>query len=195
MKILAFTDIHADKKAISKIMKKSQDADLLICCGDFTNFGYETENVIRTLNKINKTILLIHGNHEEWLDIKKICSKYKNIVYLHKNIYSQNDLTFLGYGGGGFARVNKEMETYMEKISKKIKNKLILITHGPPANTKLDHLPWAGHVGCASIRKIIQNLKPIIFLCGHLHENFNKTDKLGKTLLINPGPEGRIIKI
>ena len=34
-----------------------------------------------------------------------------------------------------------------------------------------------------------------MLLCGHLHENFNKKDKLNKTILINPGPNGEMITI
>ncbi|MBI2109754.1 hypothetical protein HYT58_01115, partial [Candidatus Woesearchaeota archaeon] len=102
---------------------------------------------------------------------------------------------FFAYGGGGFSRVNLDLEMYASKVSDKLKNKLVLITHGPPANTKLDYLPWAGHVGCVSIRKVIEKLKPDFALSGHLHETFNKKDKIGKTYLLNPGDEGTIIEI
>ena len=78
-------------------------------------------------------------------------------------------------------------------ISKNKKN--VLVFHQPPFGTKLDKISEVGHVGNKSMTKIIKSIKPILSVSGHIHETFNITDKIGKTILINPGPEGRIISI
>lgn len=38
MKILVFTDVHGVFTILKKIAKKSQKVDLLVCCGDISNF-------------------------------------------------------------------------------------------------------------------------------------------------------------
>jgi Icc-related predicted phosphoesterase len=45
------------------------------------------------------------------------------------------------------------------------------------------------------MRKFVDKIKPILVVCGHLHENFNVTDEIKKTKLINPGKEGKILTI
>ena len=45
------------------------------------------------------------------------------------------------------------------------------------------------------IKRFIEKNKPILAICGHLHENEGKSEKISKTLIINPGIKGKIIKI
>lgn len=50
-----------------------------------------------------------------------------------------------------------------------------------------------GFFGNKSIRRFAEQNKVDLLICGHLHENFGKEDKIGKTKVINPGPFGRIL--
>ena len=196
MKILAFTDIHGDPDCIEKILKKKNLADILVCCGDFSVFGISIYEILRIFSLSGKQIIIIHGNHEEGIDLSRICKRFKNIKYLHKDSFDFNGYTFFAYGGGGFKQndinVIKCSNSFKKKLDKK---KIILLTHAPPYNTKLDYLSGIGHVGSKSVRKIVEDLKPVLHLCGHLHETFNKKDKINKTVVINPGCEGMIIEI
>ena len=72
--------------------------------------------------------------------------------------------------------------------------KVVLVTHAPPYGTKLDDL-YGESVGNISFRKFLVNGAVDMLLCGHLHENFNKKDMLNKTIIINAGPNGKIITI
>src|SRR3989344_3056089 len=81
-----------------------------------------------------------------------------------------------------------------ESIESIEKNKsLIIITHAPPYNTKLDLI--LNHIGNKSIRNIILKYKPILAISGHIHENETQEDYIQKTKCINPGMYGKIIKI
>ncbi len=198
MKILAFTDIHSNKKLIEGIIKKSKSKkpQLLICCGDITLFGSNLEKILSKLNKIKIPLLIIPGNHEEDMNMKKRCKKYKNIIYLHRGIYEMGDYTFFGFGTGGFEDRFLEFEKISSKIGKRIKDKkIIFITHQPPYKTKLDKLEHFGYAGNKSFKEFIVKYKPILTLSGHLHENFGKIDNIEKSILINPGPLGKIIEI
>jgi Icc-related predicted phosphoesterase len=200
MKILAFVDLHSSLKALKEIKNKVKNVDLIICAGDISIFEQKIEYLLEQLDKLNKPILIIPGNHETAEDIKAASLVFKNIIDLHKKVHKKGDHLFLGYGEGGFSMVDKEFEKIAKKFEKEIKkqehknSKIILITHGPPYKTKLDNLD--GHsCGNKSVKNFIKKVKPDLAISGHLHENSGKEDKIGKTRLINPGPKGKIINI
>ena len=183
MKILAFTDIHrADSKIIKKalfdIVKKAAQADILICCGDISFFGQGFRSALNILMKADKPLLIIHGNHEEEREVSHL--RLKNIIPFHRKPHRIGNYLFLGHGGGGFSIIDRKLEQRLPQFKEKIQpsDKVILVTHGPPYNTELDYMPLYGSVGCRSITKAIKELKPHLFLCGHIHENFYFRQKL-----------------
>lgn len=199
MKLLAFVDNHGSLSSLKKIEKqaKKQKPDLLICAGDISIFEQGLDFLISKLNKIGLPCLMIHGNHEAENDMKKACSLFKNMIFLHKKHYIKDNYLFLGFGGGGFSLRDKEFEKTAKKFENIIKRnkgkKIILATHAPPYGTKLDKLE--DHYGNKSIKNFIKKVKPVLVISGHFHENEGKQDKIGNTRLINPGPNGKIILI
>ena len=200
MKLLAFTDTHGSLSALRRIEQKTiaQKPDLLVCAGDISIFEHGIINLMRRLNKLNKKIIIIHGNHEDASTYIKLSRLFKNIIFIHKNYFIEDNILFLGYGGGGFSIVDKEFEKISHKFKELIKNnkdkKIIIVTHAPPYKTRLDKLV-GGHCGNKSIRHFVEKNKVDLLICGHLHENFGKEDKIGKSKVINPGPFGKIILI
>ena len=201
MKILAFTDTHGSLLALKRIEQKTktQKPDLLVCAGDISIFEHGIVGIMRRLNKLNKKIIMVHGNHEDEATFIKLSKLFRNIIFVHKTIFIYDDVLFLGYGGGGFSLVDKEFEktakVKFKKIIKKNENKkMILVTHAPPYKTKLDKLVQ-GHCGNKSIRHFVEKSKINLLICGHLHENFGKEDRIKKTKVINPGPFGKIVEI
>ncbi len=196
MKILAFTDLHSNLKLIGKLRKKAQNAELVVCTGDFTFFQKNIVRVLAEIDKIGKKVLLINGNHEDDEEVKRLCMRLKNIVFLHKSSYTHKsrDKTFLfaGYGGMGFSLRDRDFELSMKKFIGK--SNLVLLTHAPPYGTRLDAIS-SYHGGSRSITSFIKKAGPLLAVCGHFHENFGKKDRIGKTVLVNPGPEGRIIEV
>ena len=120
------------------------------------------------------------------------------MVFIHKSYYHQDNYIFLGYGGGGFSMVDKAFNKTGEKFKKTIKKnkdkKIIFVTHAPPYKTRVD-LIVDNHCGNKTFKNFIVKNKVDLYICGHLHENFNKKDKIKNTLVINPGPYGKIVKI
>ena len=200
MKILAFTDMHLSSVAFKKIKSKvkKQKPDLLICAGDVSIFEEGLDFMLNKLNKFKKKILIIHGNHETDKVLKKLCSKYDNLIFMHKKYYKINGNIFFGYGGSGFSLIEPDFYKTGEKFQKIIKKnkgkKIIFVTHAPPYKTKLD-LIVGSHCGNKTFRNFIIRNKINLHICGHLHENFGKIDHIKKTHIVNPGPYGKIIKI
>jgi Icc-related predicted phosphoesterase len=194
MKILAFVDTHGSLVSLGSIEKKAKNADILVCAGDPTVFEQDLDVINSRLSKTGKPVLMLHGNHETEEEMKRSCSLFKNMTYFHKKVHIIKDYAFVGYGGGGFSVTDKKFEAWTKKIKPKLKNKkVVLVTHAPPYGTKLDKLN-GDYVGNKSIRKFIENVKPILVIAGHMHECIG-TDKIKNSKLINPGPAGKIITI
>jgi len=197
MKILAFVDTHGSLEAIKRLLVKGEGVDLLVCAGDISNFGHNLKESIAKFKKLNKPMLIIHGNHESEEQIKELSKEFPWLINLHKGSYNLGEYCFFGYGGGGFSMEDREYEKVANKFKKTLKkgSKLIVITHGPPYGTKCDYLPHQGYRGCKTYTNMDKELKPILHICGHLHETAAVRCTIGNTLVINPGAEGKIIRI
>jgi hypothetical protein len=64
---------------------------------------------------------------------------------------------------------------------------LVLVSHCPPMNTRLDIVPSGEHAGSMAVRCFIEKFKPALVISGHIHEA-KGIDSMGGTTLINPGP-------
>ncbi len=86
MKIFAFTDVHGSLAALRKIQQKTktQKPDLLVCSGDISIFEHGITGILRRLNKLNKQIVIVHGNHEDESTFSKYTKLFKNIFFIHK---------------------------------------------------------------------------------------------------------------
>lgn len=204
MKLLAFTDHHGSRHAEQMILAraKKEKPDLLACAGDISFFGTSVVGVLKRLNamahNLDVPLVLIPGNHEEGQPILSIIKKLKlgNIVYLHRHSWRYGGCFFFGWGGGGFAYRDSAFLSWASKTIKTAKKgeKTILLTHGPPYGTKLD-IVVSGHCGNKDYTAFIKKSKVDLVICGHLHECFGKAQKIGKTVLLNPGPVGAVVEI
>ncbi len=200
MKLLAFVDSHGSASAL-KVLKekvKKSNPDLIVCAGDFTLFEHNINKILKKINSLGKPVFLVHGNHESRLRIQKLCRDFKNIRFIHKKIVPFKNILLIGWGGGGFSFTDKEFEKFIKKNKQKLKNKkIVLITHAPPYNTKVDYLAYSKmHAGNKSITQCIKSNKNVILaISGHLHETEGKKDKLNNCVIVNPGTSGRIFTV
>jgi len=198
MRILAFTDTHNDPRGLRRIIQKAQKEkpDVLVCCGDLSNFASDLVAAVKKLSAVEQEILIIPGNHETPEEIEIMCKKWKKFVNIHEKCAVMGDTVFIGYGTGGFAMRDPHFERLIPAFRKMMQKgkKIVFVTHPPVYHTRLDHLPM-GHRGNKSTRKFIEEAQPDLVLCGHFHENEKKQDKIKKTLIINPGFDGMIVEI
>lgn len=198
MKILIFTDTHANKKyfKIINLKIKKFNPEMLICLGDFTIFGNNQKKILKEINKFGIKTLLIHGNHEIINEVKRDAKNLKNIIVIHNQIFTINNIAFIGFGGGGFSLYEPDFKV-VEKIFKLNKNKyqkVVLLTHAPPYGTKIDLINNT-HCGCKTFSSFIKKHEPDFVFSGHLHENNGKNDFKNNSIIINPGPKGKIINL
>ena len=200
MKLLTFVDTHTSVRALQRIIKKArkENPDLILCAGDISIFERGIGYILFYLNKLKKPVLIVNGNHERGSFMRRVCKSFQNITFIHKKYYKNGNIIVLGYGGGGFglrdAKFTKTAKNFREVIKKNEDKKIILLIHGPPYGTKVDKIAGQ-YSGNKDITDFIKNNKIDYVICGHLHENFGKRDKIKKTIVINQGPYGKIIKL
>ena len=194
MKIIAITDIHGRTDYPREIRTELQRADLILIAGDITNFGDsdDAEYVLDRLLSLNGKILAVPGNCDRPGVNKTLTIKNMNMHRTYRRIGSA-----ALYGVGGCSKTpfhtpqeysETEISEILDgfKVSQKAKTH-ILISHAPPNNTKLDKMLIGFHVGSKAVRKFIEDFQPDLVICGHIHEA-RGVDRIGKTLIINPGP-------
>jgi len=210
MKILAVVDIHGNAIGFEKVLK-NVDADILVIAGDISPYRSMTsyQSVLTPLTKYSnkfKEILVIPGN----MDLEEVSiyaeSLSPNIHSIHFKALRTNGYIFIGAGGSPITPFSTPTEYPDELIENRLRNifvsitsydePVILVTHAPPYRTKVDKTYLGSHVGSKAIRRIIEEFKPIINICGHIHESPG-TDLINKTIIINPGPlmRGRYVVI
>lgn len=200
MRIYAFTDLHGNTKALQQVKEavRKEEPDLVLCCGDLTVFEHGTRALLSRLNMLKVPVLIIHGNHEREDDFRKACAEFSRITFLHGRTLTADGWTFVGFGGGGFEDRYPELEALEKEWSDLDWSKTVVIAHAPPHGTSLDDVGEEGaewHVGSKSLTKLIKRREPRLVLAGHIHEAFHREDRIGKTLVSNPGPSGKLFDL
>ena len=202
LRILAAGDIHGDSLLCHRLAKKAvkENVDLVVLAGDLTFFEQSTEGIIGPFAEAGKKVLLLHGNHDELSTLNFLTDKYSNAHNLHDKSLKLRDVGI--FGAGGTTQIGPLSVTSEENMYKRLKHGLsyvddsrfkVMITHEHPANTKMGKafsIP-----GSQSIENAIKSFKPNIALCSHLHEAWGMEEKIGDTLLVNVGREGKIFEI
>ena len=71
-------------------------------------------------------------------------------------------------------------------LSLGIGKNMVIISHSPPRNTTVDVTFTGEHVGSISVREFIKKTRPLLVLCGHIHEAMGSED-IDDTIVVNPG--------
>jgi len=111
---------------------------------------------------------------------------------------SKEKLNFRIYTKGKIKRKNQRWDKRLKRIFSKVKDfkNSIFLVHDPPLNY-LDKVlfkksPMYGkHLGDEYYLRYIKKYQPTVCVCGHMHEHAQKTAKIGKTLIVNPGEAGK----
>ncbi|MDP2749277.1 MAG: metallophosphoesterase [Nanoarchaeota archaeon] len=197
MKFLAFADMHGNRKQLEKLVRraKKEKVDFIVCAGDISIFERRLNEMLSVLGKSKLPVFIIPGNHESDSLLAKLSKKHK-LFFLHKKIFEIDGFFIAGFGGGGFSLTDRDFEKTAKKFYKVFKKNrnFILITHAPPYRTKVD-LIGRSHCGNKSIANFIKLSQPLVAISGHLHETEGKKDKIGKTLVVNPGMKGMVIEL
>lgn len=184
MKFVAIADTHGKHKDLT-----IPSGDMLIHAGDISMKGDEDE-IIDFLNWFDeqnfKHKILIAGNHDFYFEtesqeqIEELLPK--NITYLKDSSTTINEFKIWGspitpwFFNWAFNRHRGEqINRHWDLIPPDTD---ILITHGPIFRT-LDKNSEGQHVGCKDLFNKVQEIRPKVHICGHIHESYGTADKMG----------------
>lgn len=196
MKILALSDVHGDAAFMKEMAElgANKKVDLVILAGDLLEQDTWAEGLISPFKKKGLEVAVLPGNHEGMAEINSIVEHYK-AKNLHGYSLKFGDVGIFGCGYADIMRTLSE-EEFFDTLKRAhdslgdVKKKL-MVTHVQPNDSVLGlKMPdW----GSAGVRKAIEELKPDVHVCGHIHETHGIEEMIGSTKVINVGKTGRII--
>lgn len=198
MKVFATSDVHGDTRWIEQLAQRAEKekVDLVLLCGDITLDESMTENIVGPFKKRNLKVALIPGNHESAATTGFLAQMY-DAYHLHGYSIRIGDVGFFGAGHaniGPHMIDDKELFGLLKRGFDYIKDakKKVMVTHVHPSDSLIEKMSYPGS---AAVRRAIEQFKPDLHLCGHIHEGEGIEEKIGKTRSINVGKGGKIVEI
>ena len=197
MKLLIFSDIHNDLRALQKLM--DTDADYYIAAGDVVSWGRGLDAAGEVMKAKADKVWVLPGNHESVRDIGLYCEKFK-FGNLHGRSFVADGFHVAGLGCSNPTPFNTPGEYSEAELGDKLRafealKPLVLVCHCPPKNTPLDRVNDRMHFGSTSVAEFITAHQPVRFFCGHIHEAEGVTATLGETVGTNVGKRGFLLDL
>ncbi len=176
MKILAVADLHGSQYRLNIVLKNIErySPEILVICGDITQFG-PGEVAKNFLDQIPIETLAVTGNIDSE-DVKKGIDE-SNATRIELKKIVKKDINFVGITG-----LNSSDYNFLNE-KKLVEKDSVLVSHVPPYKIQ-DEIYKGNNGGSKELKKIIDDFKPRLLLCGHIHENPGYT-KYDKTTVVN----------
>ena len=199
MKIFAAGDIHADSRIAEQLAAEAAEAkaDLVLLCGDVTNFDMEASGVIAPFKERNLQVAMIHGNHDSEASIETLSQIYKT-KNLHGYSMRIGDIGIFACGGatnvGPMPTISEEETLAMlQQAHEYIKDAKvkIMMTHMHPQGSIVERISFEGS---QAVRDAIDDLKPDVHISGHIHEADGIEEMISSTRVVSVGKKGKLFE-
>lgn len=196
MKLLLFSDIHSDRRAASDLVERSEDVDVVVGAGDYCIARRGLGQIMQALRKIKKPTILVPGNSESEKELNAACLSWGTVSVLHGRQVEIDNTLFYGIGGGipitPFGSWSYDFnENEASELLRDCPAGAVLVSHSPPKGF-LDLSSDGRRLGSQAVRDVIENKKPVLVVCGHIHGSAGQIDRIGQTTIINAGPGGMV---
>ncbi|MBC8631345.1 Predicted phosphoesterase or phosphohydrolase [uncultured Clostridium sp.] len=166
-----------EEKIINSWKSQVKDDDIVLVVGD-TSWGInmnEAEQDLDIIHKLPGKKIFVKGNHDYWwTTVTKLNKLYENMSFLQNNFYSYKDYAICGTRGWicpNDFKFTQEDEKIYKREAHRLKlsldaakkagfKKIIVITHYPPTNDKLESSLFTDIYEQYCVEKVIY---------GHLH--------------------------
>jgi len=193
VRILAFSDLHRDLEQAARLVEMSAEADLVLAAGDFASTHRGLEPTIDALAAIVTPTLLVPGNNETDEALRHACAAWEAATVLHGDLTDFGGVAFYGLGAGipttpwewSFDLTEEEAAERLAGCP----DAAVLVLHSPP----LGHADLSSddeHMGSRAILAAIEDKRPRLVVCGHIHDSWGERSTLGQTEIVNLGPSG-----
>ncbi|MDP9053127.1 MAG: metallophosphoesterase [Acidobacteriota bacterium] len=197
MKLLVFSDIHSDARALEKLM--ATEADYYFCAGDLVNFSRGLDAMGEILKTRGDRVYVIPGNHESSQQSADLCGRF-GLNDFHGGHIEIGGFHVVGLGYSNPTPFDTPGEYSETELAERLHafdgvKPMIAICHVPPHGTMLDRITNLRHAGSKSMREFLQREQPRYFFCGHIHEAAGAQEKLGETSAMNVGKRGYLLDL
>lgn len=194
MKLLLFSDLHANVGAAQSLVERAAHVDVVIGAGDYGNLRRDLSPCLEVLKGIAKPTLLVAGNNESTEELEAECRDWPSARVLHGNGVRIGGVDFFGIGGGipvtPFGSWSYDFdEDQATALLAGCPARCVLISHSPPKGA-VDISSRGQSLGSVAVRKAAERLHPRLIACGHIHSCAGQHMNLGNTPVVNAGPKG-----
>ena len=195
MKLLIFSDIHNDWKALERLM--AIEADYYFAAGDTVTWAKGFDDAGEILKRRGDRVLVLPGNHESETDIHRLCENF-GLRAFHGQTKEIDGWHIAGLGYSNPTPFKTPGEYSEAEMAIRLAafaglKPMILICHCPPKDTPLDRMAGGAHIGSTAVADFVRRHAPAWVFCGHVHEAEGVTATLGKTRGANVGKKGYLL--
>jgi Icc-related predicted phosphoesterase len=197
VKLLVFSDIHNDWKALDHLL--AIEADYYIAAGDQVTWGKGLDRAGELLAQRAGKMYVLPGNHESAEMTAAMCERH-GLHHFHERHIEIGKWHVAGLGYSSPTPFHTPGEYSEAQIADRLApfaplTPLILICHAPPYGTALDRIKPGLHAGSQSVRAFIEQRQPAHFFCGHIHEAEGVAIQMGRTHAMNVGKAGHLLEL
>jgi Icc-related predicted phosphoesterase len=197
VKLLVFSDIHNDKRALERLM--AIEADAYVCAGDLVSWARGLDAMGEILKPRAERIYVLPGNHESEADIAAFCARF-GFTALHGRAVELGGVQVAGLGYSNRTPFDTPGEYSEPELSQRLEafvglRPLVLVCHCPPKETPLDRVREGAHFGSPAVREFIEKHGPARFFSGHIHETEGVECTVGRTRGVNAGKRGYLLDL
>jgi len=197
VKLLVFSDVHSDARALDRLM--AIEADYYFCAGDLVNWSRNIDAMGEILQRRAGRVYVIPGNHETAQQVTDLCERF-GLHDFHGRHVEIGGFHVTGLGYSNPTPFDTPGEYSEEELAQRLHafdglKPMIAICHVPPQGTMLDRITNLRHAGSKSMREFLQREQPRYFFCGHIHEAAGAQEKLGETSAMNVGKKGYLLDL
>jgi Icc-related predicted phosphoesterase len=198
VRLLAFSDLHRDLGQAAELVEMSAEADVVIGAGDFASVHEGLADTIEALAAIEAPTVLVPGNNETEEALREAASGWDAATVLHGGSATIEGIEFYGLGAGIPVTpwdwsFDLDDDAAREMLAD-CPDDALLVLHSPPQG-HCDENGSGDHFGSPALLRAIEEKRPRLAVCGHIHESWGCQSKIGGTPLRNLGPTGTRLEV
>jgi uncharacterized protein len=198
VRLLAFSDLHRDLGQAATLVAMSAEADVVIGAGDFASVHEGLAEAIGALAAIEAPTVLVPGNNETEDALREAAAGWGAATVLHGGGTTIDGVEFFGLGAGvpvtpwdwSFDLDDEEAAAMLAPCPQDA----VLVLHSPPKG-HCDSNGGGMHFGSPALLRAIEEKRPRLAVCGHIHESWGCESRVGETPVRNLGPSGTWIEV
>jgi Icc-related predicted phosphoesterase len=182
MDLLLFSDVHGDLDACRALVDRAADVDVVVGAGDFCVARRNLAAPIETLSAIDTPTVLVPGNAEteDEMAAQVSAAGWDEAHVLHGDGVTIDGRSFFGIGGGiPITPFGPWSYDFSEAEARD------LLVDCPDGAVLVSH-----SLGSTAVRAAIEETRPVLTACGHIHGSWGETAEIGPTSVVNAGPGG-----